>query len=277
MVMAQSVKRVKHQKRAGGNIRSMASRIGSPQDISLRVFVAEKSRCRCGTILRRLRQTARGAWQKKERPNARRLGTTRVHVAGRDSEKVERKQVKMNADDVTNGVACTLKPPVFLHLGGEDAKTHTRCSGVCVIDVTLPPGKTVNIETIDFKNFYTALVSVRLQKRSPGQEGAAAEWRTALGDRPLMSNPHTEAGAQDYYSIHRNQEPDKELSDWLLALNLVDPDPHVPGPVDAASVSCSLQQMWALTQVMQSSQSSTTSVGRFDVDGCYDISLLSLT
>ncbi|XP_061639898.1 nicolin-1 isoform X3 [Phyllopteryx taeniolatus] len=242
MVMAQSVKRVKHQKRAGGN-------------------------------------------------------------------------VKMNADDVTNGVACTLKPPVFLHLGGEDAKTHTRCSGVCVIDVTLPPGKTVNIETIDFKNFYTALVSVRLQKRSPGQEGAAAEWRTALGDRPLMSNPHTEAGAQDYYSIHRNQmrvepddvssvrlilkqpssawstfgvedvrisphtqpEPDKELSDWLLALNLVDPDPHVPGPVDAASVSCSLQQMWALTQVMQSSQSSTTSVGRFDVDGCYDISLLSLT
>ncbi|XP_061543267.1 nicolin-1 isoform X2 [Phycodurus eques] len=221
----------------------------------------------------------------------------------------------MNADDVTNGVACTLKPPVFLHFGAEDAKTHTRCSGVCVIDVTLPPGKTVNIETIDFKNFYTALVSVRLQRRRPGREGAAAEWRTALGDRPLMSNPHTEAGAQDYYSIHRNQmrvepddvssvrlilkqpssawstfsvedvrifphtqpEPDKELSDWLLALNLVDPDPHVQGPVDAASVSCSLRQMWALTQVMQSSQSSTTSVGRFDVDGCYDISLLSLT
>ncbi|XP_061688059.1 nicolin-1 isoform X2 [Syngnathoides biaculeatus] len=113
----------------------------------------------------------------------------------------------MSADDATKGVACTLKPPVFLHLGGGDAKTH---SGVCVIDVALPPGKTVNIETITFKNFYTASVSVRLQRRRPGQEGAA-EWRTALGDRPLMVNPHTEAGAQDYCNIDRKQmraEPD---------------------------------------------------------------------
>ncbi|XP_061688057.1 nicolin-1 isoform X1 [Syngnathoides biaculeatus] len=217
----------------------------------------------------------------------------------------------MSADDATKGVACTLKPPVFLHLGGGDAKTH---SGVCVIDVALPPGKTVNIETITFKNFYTASVSVRLQRRRPGQEGAA-EWRTALGDRPLMVNPHTEAGAQDYCNIDRKQmraepddvcavrlilkqpsaawrtfgvedvrifprtqpEADKEVSDWLSALALVERRPQDQGPVDAASVSCSLQQMWALTQVMQSSQSSATSVGRFDVDGCYDIDLLSLT
>lgn len=35
---------------------------------------------------------------------------------------------------------------------------------------------------------------------------------------------------------------------------------------DAASVSSSLQQMWALTEVMQS-QRSSASVGRFDVSG----------
>ncbi|XP_051932112.1 nicolin-1 [Hippocampus zosterae] len=222
----------------------------------------------------------------------------------------------MSADDVTKGVACTMKPPVFLHFGGGDGKKQGCCSGVCVIDVALPPGKTVNIETITFKNFYTALVSVRLQRRSPGQEGAAAKWCTALRDRPLMTNPHTEAGAQDYYSIDRKQmqvepdgvssvrlilkqpssawltfsvqdvrifprmqpEPDKELSDWLLALNLVERQlPPTQDPLDVASVSCRLQQMWALSQVMQSSQRHATSVGRFDVDGCYDINLLSLT
>ncbi|XP_077434108.1 nicolin-1 isoform X2 [Vanacampus margaritifer] len=221
----------------------------------------------------------------------------------------------MSADDVTKGVACTLKPPVFLHFGGGDGKTQACCSGVCVIDVALPPGKTVNIEAIAFKNFYTALLSVRLQRRSPGQEGAAAKWCTALRDRPLMNNPHTEAGAQDYYTIDRKQmqvdpddvscvrlilkqpssawltfsledvrifprtqpEPDKELSDWLLALNLLEGRPQTQVPVDAASVSCGLQQMWALSQVMQSSQSHAASVGRFDVDGCYDVHLLFLT
>ncbi|XP_077358264.1 nicolin-1 isoform X3 [Festucalex cinctus] len=220
----------------------------------------------------------------------------------------------MSADDVTKGVACTPKPPVFLHFGGGDSKTRARCSGVCVMDVALPPGTTVNIETITFKNFYTALLSVRLQRRSPGQEGVAAKWCTALRDRPLMNNPHTEAGAQDYYTIDRKQmqvepddvscvrlilkqpssawltfsledvrifprvqpEPDKELSDWLLALNLVDRQPQTQADA-SASVSCGLQQMWALSQVMQSSQSHAASVGRFDVDGCYDIHLLFLT
>lgn len=52
---------------------------------------------------------------------------------------------QMSADDVTKGVACTLKPPVFLHFGGRDSKTQGCCSGVCVIDVALPPGKTVNV------------------------------------------------------------------------------------------------------------------------------------
>uniref|UniRef100_A0A3Q2Z041 Nicolin 1 n=1 Tax=Hippocampus comes TaxID=109280 RepID=A0A3Q2Z041_HIPCM len=192
----------------------------------------------------------------------------------------------MSADDVTKGVACTLKPPVFLHFGGGDSKTQGCCSGVCVIDVALPPGKT----TITFKNFYTALVSVRLQRRSPGQEGAAAKWCTALRDRPLMTNPHTEAGAQDYYSIDRKQmqvEPDgvssirlilkQPSSAWLtfsvqdvrifprmqpVRKELVFPPQD---PLDVASVSCRLQQMWALSQVMQSSQSHAASVGRFDV------------
>ena len=58
------------------------------------------------------------------------------------------------------------------------------------------------IEEISFKNYYTAYVTVRLLKRGPGQE---AKWFTALRDLPLMDNPHTEGGSQDYCSIHRTQ------------------------------------------------------------------------
>lgn len=67
--------------------------------------------------------------------------------------------------------------------------------------VSPPPRQ---VEEITFKNFYTAYLSVRLLRRSPGQD-AAAKWSTALRDLPLMDNPHTEGGSQDYYSIHRTQ------------------------------------------------------------------------
>nr|XP_057911291.1 nicolin-1 isoform X1 [Doryrhamphus excisus] len=220
----------------------------------------------------------------------------------------------MSDDDVIQHITCTVKPPVYLHFG--DVKVDSSHSGVCVLDVSLPFGKSVNIEAVAFKNYYTAFVSVRLQRRSPSQEAVAAKWVTAVRDLPLMKNPHTEAGSQDFYAIHRTQmqvEPDhvtslrlilrqpssawltfnledirifprtqtetgKELSDWLSALTLVDrqPDVEEEGLPDPQTVSCSLQQMWALTEVMQSSQSSA-SIGRFDVEGCYDINILSVT
>ncbi|KAE8298945.1 Nicolin-1 NPCEDRG Tubulin polyglutamylase complex subunit 5 [Larimichthys crocea] len=104
-------------------------------------------------------------------------------------------------DDI-KPVSCTIKPPVYLHIG--DTRTDPAHSGVCVVDVTLPFGKAVNIEEITFKNYYTAYVTVRLLRRSPGQE-VPAKWCTALRDLPLMANPHTEGGSQDYYSIHRMQ------------------------------------------------------------------------
>ncbi|XP_028285172.1 nicolin-1 isoform X1 [Parambassis ranga] len=213
-------------------------------------------------------------------------------------------------DDI-KPVACTVKPPVYLQIG--DAKTDATHSGVCVVDVTLPFGKPVNIEEITFKNYYTAYVTVRLLRRSPGQD-APAKWCTVLRDLRLMDNPHTEGGSQDYYSIHRTQmqaepdhvvsirlilrqpssawltfsleeirvfphvepDPEKEVSDWLSDLMLMDQHPDLEGLPDPQTVSSSIQQMWALTEVMQSNQT-TASIGRFDVDGCYDINLLSLT
>lgn len=60
------------------------------------------------------------------------------------------------------------------------------------------------IEEVTFKNYYTAYVTVRLLRRNPEQE-APAKWCTAVRDLPLMDNPHTEGGSQDYYTIHRTQ------------------------------------------------------------------------
>ncbi|XP_053723167.1 nicolin-1 [Synchiropus splendidus] len=206
-------------------------------------------------------------------------------------------------------VTCTVKAPVYLQIGDK----RTNGSGVCVLDISLPFGKPVDIEEIAFKNYYTASVTVRLLRRGAGQD-TAAKWTTALRDMTLMDNPHTEGGAQDYYSIHRTQmsveadnvvtvrlilrqpssawmsftleelqifphvaaDPDCDVSDWLSHLNMLDQQPELEGLPDPQTVSSSIQQMWALTEVMKSNQTAA-SIGRFDVDGRYDLNLLSLS
>ncbi|XP_075952216.1 nicolin-1 isoform X6 [Anarhichas minor] len=157
------------------------------------------------------------------------------------SPSTQRKKMSGSSDDI-KPVSCTIKPPVHLQIG--DTKADAAHSGVCVVDVTLPFGKPVNhavrinsqstilfyihvsgvslrhrlIKEITFKNYYTAYVTVRLLRRSPGQE-APAKWCTALRDLPLMDNPHTEGGSQDYCSVHRAQmqvEPDHVVSVRLI-------------------------------------------------------------
>lgn len=50
-----------------------------------------------------------------------------------------------DADDI-KPVTCTVKAPVYLQIG--DTKTDTAHSGVCVVDVTLPFGKSVNVRNL---------------------------------------------------------------------------------------------------------------------------------
>lgn len=47
-----------------------------------------------------------------------------------------------SSDDITP-VSCTIKPPVHLQIG--DTKADAAQSGVCVVDVTLPFGKPVDV------------------------------------------------------------------------------------------------------------------------------------
>ncbi|NWX94186.1 NICN1 protein, partial [Nothoprocta pentlandii] len=45
---------------------------------------------------------------------------------------------------------------------------------------------------------------------------------------------------------------------------------------DPKKVSAEAQQMWVLTEVIRARQAAAR-IGRFDVDGCYDVNLLSYT
>ncbi|KAL4655678.1 nicolin-1-like [Arapaima gigas] len=211
-----------------------------------------------------------------------------------------------------NVVPCTVKSPVALQIG--DAKKDTSRPGVYVIDVTFPHCEAIKIQEISFKNYYTAFLMLRIQKKEPGNLGGGARWVTCLKNHPLMPNPHTEEGSQDYFSIYRHQmlvDPDdvtsvrlilrqpssawlnftledikihqyaeddleRDIPAWFSQLTPADQAPDLKGLPDPQSVASSIQQMWALTEIMQTSQTAAP-IGRFDVDGCYDVNLLSYT
>ncbi|XP_072522165.1 nicolin-1 [Salminus brasiliensis] len=207
-------------------------------------------------------------------------------------------------------VNCTVKSPVALQIG--DVVSNSFRPGVYITDVVF--GEPVNIQEISLKNYYTAYLTVRVLKKEVGSEDGPAKWVTCLRNHCLMANPHTEEGSQDYFSIYRQQmltQPDsvttvrlilrqpssvwlnfsveevkiyplmhedseRDVPSWLSTITPAEEPLDLNGLPDPDAVSSSIQQMWALTEIMQSSQSSA-SIGRFDVDGCYDINLLSYT
>ncbi|KAG8436194.1 hypothetical protein GDO86_007339 [Hymenochirus boettgeri] len=209
-------------------------------------------------------------------------------------------------------VPYTIKAPFPLQVG--DMKSEMGRPGVSVIDVTV--SEPLDVKEITFKNYYTAFLTVRIQQRKPSDtEGSSTVWRTCIRNLRLMPNPHTEEGSQDYVSLHRHQmlcdtdsvislrfilrqpspvwtnfnleelqinpsgkqSPQEMFSWWLSQLpqeeQLQSLSKDLPDP---EKVSNEVQQMWVLTELMRANQSSA-SVGRFDVDGCYDINLLSYT
>uniref|UniRef100_A0A8D0BDW3 Nicolin 1, tubulin polyglutamylase complex subunit n=1 Tax=Salvator merianae TaxID=96440 RepID=A0A8D0BDW3_SALMN len=216
---------------------------------------------------------------------------------------------------VYDPVPCTIKSPVALQVG--DVRTEQGRPGVVVIDVLLPQSQTVDLQEILFKNYYTAFLTLRIQRRNPagGWNESPSKWITCLQNYCLMPNPHTEEGSQDYFSLFKDQmlcdvdcvaamrfilrQPspvwlhftieelqifsgDQKNSQKGFPAWLSHPSPqerpanlHHELP-DADKVSSEVQQMWVLTEMLQASQPAAR-IGRFDVDGSYDLNLLSYT
>uniref|UniRef100_A0A8D0G830 Nicolin 1, tubulin polyglutamylase complex subunit n=1 Tax=Sphenodon punctatus TaxID=8508 RepID=A0A8D0G830_SPHPU len=210
-------------------------------------------------------------------------------------------------------VPCTIKSAVTLQVG--DVRRELGRPGVVVIDVAFP--QPIDLQEMVFKNYYAAFLTMRVQRRrslNRGTEGPL-QWVTCLQDYCLMPNPHTEDCSQDYVCLSRDQMfcdvdhvatmrlilrqpspvwfnfsieelrfyaqgqkiPQKGFPSWLSH-----PSPQeqpanlheeLPNP---DKVSSEVQKMWVLTEMLQASQTAAR-IGRFDVDGCYDINLLSYT
>ncbi|XP_020386716.1 nicolin-1 [Rhincodon typus] len=210
-------------------------------------------------------------------------------------------------------IACIIKSPIALQTG--DVRTDLAKPGVYVIEVTFPRERIVNLQSITFKNYYTAFLTVRLQRRLNSEsDRKQLKWKTCIRNMCLMPNPHTENGSQDYFSIYRDQmlfEPDgvvtvrlilrqpspvwlnftiedikmyerdrdkdKVQGPWLSQLTPQDRPLNLSeGLPDPEVVASSVQQMWVLTEMVRNNPA-TTRVGRFDVDGSYDVNLLSYT
>ncbi|XP_048813030.1 nicolin-1 [Lagopus muta] len=202
---------------------------------------------------------------------------------------------------------CTARAAAHLQLpGGAEAARP----GVAVIDVRFPRGGAADVHEIVFKNFYTAFLSVRAQRAGPP---GPRKWLTCLRDLRLMPCPHTELGAQEYFSLRRSQmlcdmeqvtalrfilrQPSpawlhfgieelqlfppgsktspQDVPSWLSQLSPPERPLSLHGELpDPEKVAAEVQQMWALTEVVRARQAAAR-IGRFDVDGCYDVNLLS--
>ncbi|XP_046354273.1 nicolin-1-like isoform X6 [Haliotis rufescens] len=174
----------------------------------------------------------------------------------------------------------------------------------------------VKVGEIRFKNHYVGILTVRAKFRSAENNGEPGElkWRTCLRRMKLMPSPHTESGSQDYFSLTRKhllfdlvnltalrfvlQQPSPVWRDfkleelkvfrtsmmprsaplpaWLTEEPTEPSDRKIPGVPNLESLSANLQELWALAEVVSANQT-TVNLGRYEVDGCYDINLLSYT
>ncbi|XP_051060334.1 nicolin-1 isoform X2 [Phodopus roborovskii] len=206
-------------------------------------------------------------------------------------------------------VPCHVKSTVALQVG--DMRTSQGRPGVLVVDVTFP--NVAPFEEITFKNYYTAFLSIRVRHHTTLH--TPSKWVTCLRDYCLMPDPHSEEGAQEYVSLFKHQmlcdmtrvlelrlilrqpsplwlsftveelqiyqqgpkSPSLTFPKWLShPVSNEQPAPRLEGLPDPSRVSSEVQQMWALTEMIRASHTSTR-IGRFDVDGCYDLNLLSYT
>eukprot|EP00057_Strongylocentrotus_purpuratus_P021173 XP_011675647.1 PREDICTED: nicolin-1 [Strongylocentrotus purpuratus] len=212
-----------------------------------------------------------------------------------------------------NVLSCTMKKPVDLYAKSSDGKDKASC-GVSVVDITFPNFEFVDIGDITFKNNYTGFISIKLRSNKDGNQGDP-KWLTCIKLTQLMPDVHCDVSSQDYYTFTRDQM--LVLPDKVTALRLVLQQPStvwanfgvdnvtiteyneervtIPPMVGMArktptqigsdtsvslmpvdEIAAGLQRLWALTAKVQENQTESA-LGRFDVDGSYEVNLLSYT
>lgn len=200
---------------------------------------------------------------------------------------------------------------VPLKIGVDKTWSHFN-SGYKVIRVNFSSLITPEVDEINFKNNYTAFLSIKV-KFCEQTEGESGKWKTCLKRYKLMPHPHTETGAQSSFVISSKQltcelnnvlalkfilqQPSPVWLDFSIAdiklykntrNNYLTYNPFYDWKkeesikmenqkkldLDVAAISSTMQQMWALTQ-QASNVECGTSLGRYEIEGTYDINLLT--
>jgi len=215
-------------------------------------------------------------------------------------------------------VHCTVRSPLLVGISNGSSDFHSGCA---VIEVLFPKVSSVDIEEINFKNYYTAMLTVlaRLRSTAANNEstGMQSEWHVCVRSKMLMPFPNCEQASEDYFTIKSCdslvdlhdvtelrfvlQQPSPmwkefkieeiqitraplviiekpELVQWLSELDeekSSNEDQQLKGISSVADISKRLQHMWALTENAQVAVANMASINRYDVDGCYDVTLLS--
>ncbi|XP_046782534.1 nicolin-1 isoform X5 [Gallus gallus] len=144
---------------------------------------------------------------------------------------------------------CTARPAAPLQLpGGAEAARP----GVAVIDVRFPRGSAADM-LCDMEQ----VMALRFILRQP-----SPAW-LHFGIEELQLFPPG------------SKTPPQDVPSWLSQLSPPEQPPSLHGELpDPEKVAAEVQQMWALTEVVRARQAAAR-IGRFDVDGCYDVNLLS--
>ncbi|XP_055882304.1 nicolin-1-like isoform X3 [Biomphalaria glabrata] len=167
----------------------------------------------------------------------------------------------------------------------------------------------------DYAAFITIRVKTKATDQATKPASSDQDWKTVVNAFKLMPDCHAEMGSQDTFCITRKQfacdlnnvislrfilqQPSPmwkdfnihkiklfkssgnrkhfALPNWLTESGSSKPRrKELEGVPDIDILSSNLQQMWALAEEAAANQPEQ-SIGRYEVDGCYDINLLAYT
>ncbi|XP_070594889.1 nicolin-1 [Erythrolamprus reginae] len=212
-------------------------------------------------------------------------------------------------------IPCAIKNPVALQVG--DMKIEMGRPGVLVIDVSFPHLQITDLQAVSFKNYYTAFLTLRVQRQSSADGGneSPSKWVTCLRNFCLMPNPHTEEGSQNYFSISRHQmlcdvdqvtairfilrqpspvwlhftieelqlfslcqkSPQKGFPAWLSHPSPQEQPTGLHDGLPDADRVSSELQQMWILTEMLQANQPGARIGRFDIEDSYDLNLLSYT
>ncbi|XP_054723607.1 nicolin-1-like isoform X2 [Uloborus diversus] len=177
------------------------------------------------------------------------------------------------------------RPVTSIFLDDERADYKPGCS---VLEVSFP--EPVSIDEVRFRNNYTAYIKMSC-KRVPAEKDVKNRdilpWQTSVRHFNLMPEPECEKCSQDIFSLLAKES----LISWsgIVSLRIILKQPSFrwkkfgieelsffgdSTKEKSENITGKSRYMWTITDLMKDKQPTSVAVGRFEVDGSYDVAHL---